>query len=552
MQLGNKVFILFVHHCFKRFATNFIRLQHVSCLKSTYLDKMYFNSIVVILILFSFCQVKSQDNYLFERLNIDDGLSNNSINCILQTHDGFLWIATKDGLNRYDGQEFHIFKHNSADSSSLPENYVMSLLESSSNMLYIGTWGGGLCKFDPIDEKFIPIRASGFKDEFIQCFFEDHKNNVWFGTSEGGLFRLNPDSDEILNFSKDQSQPYNFPSNNITCIEEITPGKLWIATWDFGLIHLNTDNWEYRLYQNNPKHSNTLSDNGIWHITPDTGNSILLCTISGIDRFNTITGEVIHNFEFDDNFKAIGPVSIRQILKDRKGRIWIGTYDYFGLYLINREGTGLIKNYRFINEDDNQQSISIDRIRWIYEDNKANIWIGTENGLNKLPVHQPFRQFRHLPVRPNSLGGRVVSSILQTKDKNLWIGFGGGGFDKIDLQKDQITHYKNDQKSKNSLNNNDVISIYETRDGKLWICTMFGGLNCFDPITGNFSAYTSNPGDPASIRLDWVNQVLETRGSDFLIGTNSGLDIFNRLTGEFTPFSPEVREGQKILPATIS
>ena len=94
-------------------------------------------------------------SFNFERISIEDGLSNNSINQILQTKDGFLWIATKDGLNRYDGKTFKIFKHSASDSLSIPENYVMCLLEDKKNNLWVGTWGGGLCRYDSQNEYFV-------------------------------------------------------------------------------------------------------------------------------------------------------------------------------------------------------------------------------------------------------------------------------------------------------------------------------------------------------------------------------------------------------------
>ena len=94
-------------------------------------------------------------HFSFDHYTIANGLSNNSINAILQTRDGFIWIATKDGLNRFDGQKFFVFKHDPSLKNSIPENYVMSLLESSDETFWVGTWGGGLCKYDPIHESFI-------------------------------------------------------------------------------------------------------------------------------------------------------------------------------------------------------------------------------------------------------------------------------------------------------------------------------------------------------------------------------------------------------------
>jgi ligand-binding sensor domain-containing protein len=493
----------------------------------------------------------TQDNFLFERINIEDGLSNNSINGILQTIDGFLWIATKDGLNRFDGHEFKVFKNSSTDSTSLPENYVMSLLESHSGILYVGTWGGGLCKYDPINECFIQIRQKGYNDNFIQCLFEDHLHNIWFGTTEGGLFVLNPSNGAIANYSKNNTINH-IPSNNITSISEDNSCQIWFGTWDAGLIHFNPEKGGFQQLLHDPKNKNTISNNGVWNISNESGNGMILSTFSGIDQINPKTHAIIHNPGFNDTLTSLGPIAIRQTIRDKKGRLWIGSYDYYGLFLIASDESGVVENYRFTNEDYNNQSISIDRIRWIYEDKKSNIWIGTENGLNKLPVRQQFRQFRHLPVRTNSLGGKVVSSILQTKERMLWVGYGGDGFDRIDLQTDLIKHFTFEPTKKNTLSDNDVTYIYESKDGYLWICTMYGGLNQFDPVSEKFIHYSSSPVNSESISLNWVNQVMETSKGVFLVGTNSGLDVLNRGTGKFSRFLPALKEGQKSLPPTIS
>ena len=129
------------------------------------------NKIVFLLLtslLISYSSNSQHRSLRFETITIDDGLSNNSINCIVQTQDGFLWIATKDGLNRHDGQNFKIFKNNPLVKNTLPENYVMSLLESSDGTFWVGTWGGGLCKFDPYHETFIQYDLKSQDDDYIQ------------------------------------------------------------------------------------------------------------------------------------------------------------------------------------------------------------------------------------------------------------------------------------------------------------------------------------------------------------------------------------------------
>ncbi|MBL7112669.1 MAG: hypothetical protein ISS19_12100 [Bacteroidales bacterium] len=494
----------------------------------------------------------SHENFLFKRIFINDGLSNNSINSILQTRDGFLWIATKDGLNRYDGQRFKIFKNSYGDTTSLPENYVMCMFESSDGILWVGTWGEGLLKYDKVNESFISCRLTGAKDEFIQCIFEDHNRNIWFGTTEGGLFCLSPESGTIENYADNLPGAKPFPANNITCIVEDGSDRLWIGTWNSGMIQFTPENGTIRQYNHEPGNCNSIADNGVWDIRMEPGKSLLLSTFRGIDRFDIVTGNVQHNPGIDEMYNDMLTTAIRQTYVDRKGRMWVGTYDYNGLFLIYKDENGNFRNERFISEDDNDQSISIDRIRCIYEDMKGNLWFGTENGLNKIPATQPFRQFTYLPLRPNSLGGRVVSSIQMDHNNILWIGYGGGGFDRIDLVSDNIKHYKHEPADPNSLSDDDVISIYISSDGNLWIATMYGGLIFFNTSTGKFTSYRTDPEDKSTICSDWVLQVLEINDSLFLVGTNSGLDVLDRETEEFSRYAPEITEGTEKLPGNIS
>jgi len=487
----------------------------------------------------------------FERYTIDNGLSNNSVNFILQTADGFLWIATKDGLNRYDGQSFKIFKNIPSDSNSLPENYVMSLLESRDGMLWVGTWGGGLCKFNPFHETFNRVDLSATRDDYIQCLFEDSKNNIWYGTTTGGFNKLNPRTLEIQSYYSGNQQT-SFLSDNITSITEDDSSMLWISTWDAGLVHFNPATNAIEYYKHNIAEKNSVSNNGIWHIFNEEKKYLWLSTFSGVDRFEIRTKQFVHYQDAKNQFNDALETRIRQILIDSRNRMWIGTYEYQGLFLVEHSQTPQETILRFIKEDDNDQSISTDRIRWIYEDKKKNVWIGTEDGLNKFPFTKSFNQYRRLPLRQSSLGGRVVSSICEGRDSILWVGFGGGGFDRIDLRTQQIIHNKHDNNNTNTINNDDVVSIIEDRSGILWIGTANGGLNSYNPFTKKFKHFYSSTNSPADVALNWVQQILETHSGQLLVATNGGLRIFDRATETFQRFLPHHISPSSELPQNLS
>ena len=142
---------------------------------------------------------------------------------------------------------------------------------------------------------------------------------------------------------------------------------------------------------------------------------------------------------------------VRQTFRDSYNRLWIGTYEYHGLYLIVKDQSGKSHTHHLIREEDDPNSLTMNRIRWIYEDRKKNIWIGTEDGLNKLPATKPFVHFKFFPFRNTGLGGRVISGIVEGHDNILWLGLAGSGFDRIDLRKNTIKHYHHDPNNPNSL-----------------------------------------------------------------------------------------------------
>ena len=315
--------------------------KHLIVFKSLVILKC--NYLYFLLLLFTCPTVFSQSNIVFKQFFINEGLSNNSINAIVQTRDGFLWIATKDGLNRYDGQNFKVFKNKYSDSTSIPENYVMSLAESSEGVLWVGTWGGGLVSYNPVDESFISFRKDRVKDDFIQCIFEDSKKNIWYGTTEGGLFCLDPGSGKTENYSKKKDESGSFPSNNITSIIEDNSHHFWIGTWDSGLIEFSPEGKVIQHLVHDPENPLSISDNGVWHILKEPDNTLLLSTFSGLDKYYIKSGKVIHNPGITENYTERFSGSIRQTFRDRKGRLWLGSYDYRGLFLINQDENGNIK-----------------------------------------------------------------------------------------------------------------------------------------------------------------------------------------------------------------
>ncbi|OGU37651.1 MAG: hypothetical protein A2315_02060 [Ignavibacteria bacterium RIFOXYB2_FULL_35_12] len=478
-------------------------------------------------------------HFSFDHYTIANGLSNNSINAILQTRDGFIWIATKDGLNRFDGQKFFVFKHDPSLKNSIPENYVMSLLESSDETFWVGTWGGGLCKYDPIHESFIKIETNFAKDRYIQCIAEDNYKNLWFGTLTGGLFKYNPASRSIRNYSTDTGSLIRLLNNNITTLAVNPDNTLWIGSWGSGFSFIDEQKNIIKNFVRPPTNT-TFSNNNIWFIEKGLGKKIIISSDFGVDLYDPEKDFYVHNLNLPGEIQSVLNSPVRQTFRDSYNRLWIGTYEYYGLYLIVKDQSGKSHTHHLIREEDDPNSLTMNRIRWIYEDRKKNLWIGTEDGLNKLSAVKPFVHFRFFPFRNTGLGGRVISGIVEGHDNILWLGLAGSGFDRIDLRKNTIKHYHHDPNNPNSLAEDDVTALFEDRFGKIWIGTRNFGLNCFNPKDESFQHFIFNPNKPESVDDNWIHKILETSDGTLLIGTNSGLKVFNRTTRSLIDFKPEV------------
>ena len=507
-------------------------------------------AIGIILLLFQSIPAQ-QSNFKFERFTINNGLSNNSVNCVLQTNDGYLWIATKDGLNRFDGQTFKVFKKNASQKNSLPENYIMFLYEDSKNVLWVGAWGLGLCKYDPIQESFIRVDKTNNND-FVQCIVEDSDGNIWYGTTLNGLKKFNTRTGSITTYDNLVQSEKSAPAKNVTGIYFENKNSLWIATWGSGIINLNPISGRVVQYVNDNKEKSSIADNYIWWVEKADSNSLYVSTGSGLDLFNIKNGSFIHHPSIPKESQQLLTTSVRQTLTDHTGRLWVGTYNYQGMFVVSNNVAHGSSFVRLLNEDDDPYSLICQRIRWLYEDKQKNIWIGTEDGLNKLPKTKAFEQFKYMPTRKNTLGGRVVSSIYEGRNNILWVGFGGNGFDKINLKTNQISHFKNIAANTNSLGVNDVICLIEDSEGIIWIGTSNGGLNRYNPTTNSFKRYTNNPANSNSIKSNWVQQVLETSGGLLLVGTNDGLQVFDRNAEIFKTFAPELNSGSAKIPDLIS
>lgn len=427
----------------------------------------------------------------FRHLSLEEGLSQSLVFCILQDSKGFMWFGTQDGLNKYDGYNFTIYRPQPENPSSVNNNTILVLYEDRRGTLWVGTAGSGLDRFDRETEEFIhhrnnPNDPGSLGNDFVQAILEDRSGGLWVGTAFG-LDKFHPETGTFTHYRNIRGNPNSLSGNVINSIHEDREGTLWIGT-----------------------------TNGLNKFDPRT---------AAFDRYQVEPG---NPYSLSNNV-------INSIYEDHSGEFWIGTVD--GLNRLDR-GTGVFTVYR--NDPAEPQSLSSSIINVIYEDHSGVLWVATaDRGLNTFDRRsERFTHYRNTPNDPASLSSDFISSIYEDRSGVLWIGTNGAGINQFDRETGRFRYYAVDPNSSNTLSLNFVYSFCEDRFGHLWIATNGGGLNRFDPGKQQFTYYRANPARSGSLSSDLVFCILEDRAGVIWVGTNGGgLNRFNRETGTFKVYT---------------
>ncbi|MFH1942625.1 MAG: two-component regulator propeller domain-containing protein, partial [bacterium] len=472
----------------------------------------------------------------FHKISIEDGLSQSSVNCILQDRKGFLWFGTQDGLNRYDGYNFKIYKYIPGDPNSPSDNNIISICEDRSGNLWIGTWSG-LDRFDPKTERFThyrydPANPSSVSHNRVNAICEDQSGILWVGTW-GGLDRFDPKTEAFRHFRYSPSDSNSLIDDRINTIYEGRLGYLWIGT-SSGLDRLDPATKEFIHYTINPKDPNSGGHNDVAAICEDRSGNLWVGTSSaGLFHFHR-EEERFTRYGYDpNNPNSLGSNDVRCIHEDRGGHIWIGTWGE-GLSTFHPE-TKRFTHYR--NDPNDPNSLSDNRLYCMYEDKSGILWIGTLGaGVNRMdPVTKKFTLYRKDPNNPNSSVGSDVRGIHEDHTGMLWIST-FSGLNRFDPTIKKFTRYRHDPDDEHSLSSNLVYAVYSDPSGNVWAGTQGFGLNRLNPRTGRCIRYVHDPADPNSLSDNTVNIVFTDRLGETWIGTQNGLNRYERTRDGFVRY----------------
>jgi diguanylate cyclase (GGDEF)-like protein len=454
---------------------------------------------------------------LFERLGLDEGLSQLAANAIAQDAAGFIWIGTEEGLDRYDGYGFRNFRHDRSVPHSLTNNFIGDIEVDPHGGVWIATDGGGVVRAYP---------ASGA--------FAAHMQGA------AGLERV-----RALSFD--------------------SGGRMWIASWAAGVARYDMDSRRLTRYRHDPFNERTLRDDSAYAILPDREKFVWVATETGLDRLEPGSG---HFMRWNVGSR------IRALLEDAHGAIWAG-----GVAGLARLKPGSREVHWFRHDGGRPDSLPAGEINALLEDRYGRLWIGTDTGLALFNRESgTFTTYTHNPADPRSLPDNQVMSLREDRGGLLWIGTKFGGVAKWNPRTWSFGHHPAgnvialtedrarrlwvggiggglviyDRRTGSSvpvagLSDERVMALMTDRHGKVWAGTMGGGLNRIDPDTLKVTIFRHEPGNPESLGAAGVMSLLEDSSGRVWVGTyGGGLSLYEHATGRFRRFAAEANDPTKL------
>ncbi|RXK61576.1 hybrid sensor histidine kinase/response regulator [Lacibacter luteus] len=530
-------------------------------------------------------QATAQEDINFTSLTTKDGLSSNNVNAIIKDRYGFMWFATDDGLDRFDGANFKVYRNKPADPSSLQANEILSLHEDGEGNLWVGTSGGSLSLYNRKKDAFTSFtsrpdensirnnvimnlctdfsgrlwighfdgvsimdkktqRITDFKpdnrsrfNKTCNALFEDSKHRMWIGTSEG-LYLYIKETNNFTRFSYSANDPASLSSNHVQTIKEDKYGTIWIGTAD-GLNMLDWINKKFVRFKHTQGNSQTLNSNIISSIAVDAANKLWIATSEGMNILDPETKKITgYNFN-PRNTNGLSSNSIRYVYLADDGICWLGTL----LGGVNKYDKNLTLFNLVQSNPFDKQGLNAPIVTSFAEAKDNKVFVGTDDGGLSLfdPATKLFQQI-NLKSRRTGSNNLTIMTLTMTRNNQLLIGTFGDGLFAYDQSSGRYEQLLQGEKI-TDINSNYIYSIKEDRKGNRWVGTNGNGILILDNNNKVTARLTPNPTLANEIKLPingYIRDLVEAKNGDIWIATHGGgIAIYNPASGKFTIYTTQ-------------
>lgn len=483
-----------------------------------------------------------QPPMVFTHLSTPQGLSQVTVNAVLQDTQGFLWLATENGLNRYDGNEIKRYYRERDKIDGLASDYIRALDEDKAGNLWLATEGSGLVVWDRLSDTFKSYRHTAgdpksLASDYLRDVLVDRDGRVWAATRDKGLDLLDPATGKITHFVHDSTNPSSLSSdqelhalledrdgsiwvgtsagldryrNDGEKFEHFLPpvsagsvhtilslmqdhrGDIWLGTFDAGLLRFEPASGNFTRYTHSKDDPTSLPHNRVPSVFEDSTQRLWVGTTGGLSLFNRHTGEFQTYAHERTRSSSLAGNSVRSIIEDRNGLLWVGTGNN-GVSRWNSRSWSL--GHRIP-----QWLPEVSMINAFADTDDGGLWIGTTAGLQRLGADGQLTTLSD----GQSLRGQMVMSLLRDRQNQLWIGTMGGGL-SLKHTDGSVSTFRAGADSNYGLGSDGIMSLYEDSIGRIWIGTFEGGVSVYEPETGAIKRYLDVSG-----KSPWFERVRAT------------------------------------------